>query len=99
MNSPVHQNAHALMKRRWMLLCALVVLLLVSLVLDLWAGPADIGLLELINGLFNPERLEPRHQIILFDVRLPDALIALAVGAALGLSGIETQTILNQRFF
>lgn len=95
MSSPVHQNAHALMKRRWMLLCALVVLLLVSLVLDLWAGPADIGLLELINGLFNPERLEPRHQIILFDVRLPDALIALAVGAALGLSGIETQTILN----
>lgn len=75
----------------WLLLLALVI----SLLLDLQAGPADLSLGQIVQGLWDSQSLELRYRIILLEVRLPDALIALAVGAALGLSGIETQTVLN----
>jgi iron complex transport system permease protein len=69
--------------------------LAVSLCLDLLAGPAELDVRRVIAGLLDPESLSLRHRIILWEVRLPDALIALAVGGALGLAGIETQTILH----
>lgn len=86
---------HSIYKRRLWILFAMSVGLLVSLVLDLTAGPADLDVAQLISGVLNPDSLELRYRIILWDVRLPDALIALSVGAALGLAGVETQTILN----
>lgn len=82
-------------RKRQLIILALFVGLLCSLTLDLLAGPADLNLTSVLQGLFDPGSLNPRHRIILWDVRLPDALIALSVGAALGLAGVETQTILN----
>ncbi|MEE2730588.1 MAG: iron ABC transporter permease [Pseudomonadota bacterium] len=81
--------------RRLVMLGGLLLALLGSLLLDLQAGPADLSLGQILAALWDSEQLDLRHRIILFDVRLPDALIALAVGAALGLSGLETQTVLN----
>lgn len=81
--------------KRFSIILGLSVALILSLMLDLSAGPAELGIAEVIQGLIEPQSLSLRYQIILWDVRLPDALIALAVGAALGLAGIETQTILN----
>lgn len=80
---------------RFRLLTLLGLALVCSLLLDLTAGPADLSLGQIVKHLLGIEQLSPRLQLILFDVRLPDALMALLVGAALGLSGIETQTVLN----
>lgn len=91
----MNQSAQTLWRRNSAILVALFCLLLASLILDLMAGPADMTFMQILAGLVDPSSLDMRHRIILFDVRLPDALIALAVGAALGLSGIETQTVLN----
>jgi len=73
----------------------LLLAIVCSLLLDVSAGPAQLGLADVFKGIIAPDSLSLRHRIILIDVRLPDALIALAVGAALGLAGIETQTVLN----
>lgn len=81
--------------RRAAALGAAAFALVVSLALDLTAGPADMGLSDLLHGLLDPESLSLRERIILWDVRLPDALIAVIVGAALGLAGVETQTALD----
>lgn len=81
-------------KRLW-ILCGLSAALLFSLWMDILAGPAGLSAAQVLEGLINPDALELRYRIILWDVRLPDALIALAVGAALGLSGVETQTVLD----
>ncbi|WP_417783969.1 FecCD family ABC transporter permease [Terasakiella pusilla] len=81
-------------KRLW-ILCGLSAALLLSLWMDILAGPAGLSATQVLEGLINPDALELRYRIILWDVRLPDALIALAVGAALGLSGVETQTVLD----
>ena len=81
--------------RRYLILFGLTVALLTSLWLDIMAGPAGLSASQIVSGLFDPTSLDLRYRIILWDVRLPDALIALAVGGALGLSGIETQTVLD----
>lgn len=91
----MQQEFRRLVLRRASVLLALVVGMFMTLLLDLQAGPANLTLQQIVQGICNADSLELRHRIILWDVRLPDALIALAVGAALGLSGIETQTVLN----
>lgn len=65
------------------------------LFLDIATGPANLPVQSVLRGLFVPGSLENIHRIILWDIRLPDALIAVIIGAALGLAGLETQTGLN----
>jgi len=81
--------------RRVLILCVLGGLLLFALLLDLTAGPSAMSAMDVFSGIVSPQSLSKRFEIILWQVRLPDALIAIAVGASLGLAGIETQTILN----
>lgn len=85
----------AVKRRRQGLALLLGAALLLVFALDLTAGPADLGLGQLLHGLVAPDSLGLRARVIVWDVRLPDALIALAVGAALGLAGVEMQTILD----
>ena len=42
-----------------------------------------------------PAAADPSTRVIVWDIRLPQALMAALVGAALGLAGAEMQTILN----
>lgn len=84
-----------LTRHRYMILLLLSAGLVLSLLLDLSAGPAGLGVFDILRGLLDPESLDPRHRVILWQVRMPDALIAVVVGAALGLAGVETQTILD----
>ncbi|ADZ70590.1 FecCD family ABC transporter permease [Polymorphum gilvum] len=81
--------------RRTAILVGLGMLTVAAFLADLSAGPADLGLGDILLSLIRPDSLEPRMQIVIWQVRMPDALIALAVGAALGLAGVETQTTLN----
>lgn len=84
-----------LILRRWLWLGLLLAVLLASLVQDLATGPAALGWLDVARGLLWPERLDAAERVIIFDLRLPYALMAVVVGAALGLAGAEMQTALN----
>jgi iron complex transport system permease protein len=50
---------------------------------------------KVVQGLFAPDALTPAQRAIVWHVRLPYALMAVLVGAALSLAGAEMQTILN----
>ncbi len=80
--------------RRW-LLAALVLAVLAAFVVDLANGPSSLTLVQVLQGLAQPASLGEAQQVILFEVRLPQALMAILVGAALGLAGAEMQTALN----
>ena len=69
--------------------------MLLALALDLATGPANLSLADIVRGIFRPDALPHADRIVLWDIRLPDALMAIVVGAALALGGIETQTVLN----
>lgn len=93
--SSVVDNYKHIIKRR---LCWLTVLLLatiVSFLVDLSLGYSKAGLSDLLLGLFNLKHLDEVELSVLWDFRLPQAVIVLLVGAALGLAGAEMQTVLN----
>ncbi|MCC6205876.1 MAG: iron ABC transporter permease [Hyphomicrobiales bacterium] len=69
--------------------------MLVAFAADLVTGPSSLSPLDAISGLFAPDSLSGPMRVIIWDVRLPQALLAILVGAALSLAGTEMQTVLN----
>jgi iron complex transport system permease protein len=84
-----------LVLRKRLILLGLVILLLCSVLLDLALGPASYSLREVLGALFSPDSASPQVRVVMWDIRLPVALMAVAVGAALSLAGAQMQTILN----
>jgi len=58
-------------------------------------GPGGFGLHQVLSVLADPGAEGPQLRIIVWDLRLPIALMAVLVGAMLGAAGAEMQTILN----
>ena len=81
--------------RKYLTLLCLVAILCGTLVLDISLGPARLGLGEVISTIFRPGSAEVATRVIVWDIRMPIALMAVAVGAALSIAGAEMQTILN----
>ena len=65
-----------------------------GIVLDLVTGPAGLPLSETLRALTGAE-VSRATEVIVWQVRLPVAAMALLVGAALALSGAEMQTVLE----
>ena len=80
--------------RLW-LLAAMAVVLCLTLALDLATGPSGLPFTDVTAGLLQPGSLSLEQRVILWEVRLPYAVMALLVGASLGLAGAEMQTALN----
>ena len=85
----------AMVHRRRFLVAALAVILAVAFLLDLAIGPAGLGLNQLTGALLGLEGAGEMERVILWSVRLPQALTAVLVGGALALAGAEMQTILD----
>ncbi|HYD66243.1 iron ABC transporter permease [Azospirillum sp.] len=81
--------------RRIVVLTALAVALVLSFLGDAATGPSALPLVDVLNGLLNPAGLSRSAEVILWNIRLPAAAMAVVVGAALGLAGAEMQTVLN----
>lgn len=77
------------------LVAMLAGIIVLAIIADFMLGPAGLGLRDLAYALFNPASTDPTTRVIVWDIRLPQALMAMAVGMALGLAGAEMQTILN----
>ena len=79
--------------RKRILFPAALLLLVFSFVLSLCVGSAQISIREAVSALQNGS-LTPDSRI-LFYVRLPRALAAVLSGAALAVSGVLLQNVLN----
>lgn len=83
------------LKRRFVMMALLLALIAASLVLDFTFGPSGLTLDVLWHTLTHPAAVDAGTRVIVWDLRLPYALMAVVVGLALGLAGAEMQTILN----
>lgn len=81
--------------RRVLWLTVLTILLVASVLYNIANGPAGLDIGTVITGIFDPATLPIAERIIIWDVRLPYALMAAIVGACLSLAGAEMQTVLN----
>ncbi len=84
-----------LVRRRLAILVALGALMALAVLADIATGPSNLPLGAVLGGLLDPAGLDVPTRVIVWDVRLPYAAMAVLVGAALSLAGAEMQTILN----
>ena len=84
-----------ILRRRAGLIALLLAAICIGLLLDVTLGPSGLGWGELWRTLSAPASADPTLRVIVWDIRLPYALMAALVGMALGLAGAEMQTILN----
>ncbi len=75
------------------MVAALVLLVAMLCVVSLGVGPVRLAPSTVLEALFGQGREE--HRIIVQEIRLPRAILALAIGAILGLSGAALQGLLR----
>ncbi|MFT3663357.1 MAG: iron ABC transporter permease [Gordonia sp. (in: high G+C Gram-positive bacteria)] len=81
--------------RKLTILVGLTAALVVSVLLDVALGPSRLGLGETVSTVFDPADADVVAHAIVWDIRMPMAIMAVVVGAALAVSGAAMQTILN----
>ncbi|AGO56104.1 FecCD family ABC transporter permease [Serratia plymuthica] len=84
-----------ILRHRLLMMGVLALAIVGSLLLDFTMGPSGLSLSSLWQTLIDPAAADAGTRVIVWDIRLPYALMAVVVGFALGLAGAEMQTILN----
>lgn len=84
----------ALTARRIGILALMLVTLALSVALDMGLGPARYSLGEVLSALVDPAGVSDQLRVVIWDIRMPIALMAVTVGASLSLAGAQMQTIL-----
>ena len=84
-----------LLRRRIIVLSALVLLLIAAVVCDIGAGASSISFPDILRALALSDGVDRSVSVIVWDVRLAPAVMAVFAGMALALAGAEMQTILN----
>lgn len=82
-------------QRKYLLLVLLAVACMFTLIVDISTGPARLPIFEVFFTILSPNHSDPVTRVIVWDLRLPIALMAIAVGATLSVAGAEMQTILD----
>lgn len=83
----------AFTRRKAVITLALVAVTLVAAVLAVGAGSADLSVADVMRALLRLE--ESVSAVIVWNVRLPRVLVALAAGVALSVSGAVMQNVLR----
>jgi iron complex transport system permease protein len=82
-------------RRKRVMLGLLGPLLILLVLADVSIGPSGLTVLEVARIILMPSSADITRYAIVWDIRLPMALMAVAVGASLAIAGAEMQTILN----
>lgn len=82
-------------RRRGALVLAMGTLVAATLLTDLLTGPSGLSPADLWDALSGRPETSRATLVIVWQVRLPAAMLAVLVGAALSLAGAEMQTILD----
>ncbi len=96
--SPADETARgsyrALSARRLAILAGLLAVLVLSVAIDLANGPARYSLGTVFRALLNPSAMDDQVRVVIWQIRMPIAMMAVVVGAALSAAGAQMQTIL-----
>ncbi len=80
-------------RRGTVVLAALTVAVVLLGLCGLALGPVRVPLADTVRVLTGAAPSDPRWQVIVADLRLPRVLTAVAAGAALGVAGLQLQTL------
>ena len=83
-----------LVKKRFFILTGLLIGIISLLLINISTGSTSISLQEILRVVFTGVG-DDNNKMIILDIRMPMALMAIVVGASLGIGGCEIQTILR----
>ncbi|MEJ6396065.1 iron ABC transporter permease [Gymnodinialimonas sp. 2305UL16-5] len=81
--------------KRLIIVSGAAAILCLTILVDIVSGPFDASIGRVLQVILNPSVATVNEDVVIWDLRLPVALMAVAVGAMLGVAGAEMQTILN----
>ena len=81
--------------QKYILLIIFTVTCVLALLIDILVGPAWLSVYEVLSAILGVNPRDSITHIIVWTIRLPTALMAIVVGAVLGIAGAEMQTILD----
>lgn len=81
--------------RKYMFLLVVALAIFTTFIVDVMTGPASLSVGEVVSTILFPSSSEKSIQVIVWTFRLPVALMAIVIGAALGIAGADMQTILD----
>ncbi len=82
-------------KIKRILIIVFVIFLLLSFSLDISIGAGNYPLKDVLATILDKTSISIEMEVVVWDLRLPIALMAILVGVMLSLSGAQMQTILN----
>ncbi|NSZ64750.1 iron ABC transporter permease [Agrobacterium tumefaciens] len=85
----------ALAARRIVILVGLFIALCFSMAADMALGPARYTISEVLATIADPAAAANQLRVVIWDIRMPIALMAVTVGASLSVAGAQMQTILS----
>ena len=83
-----------LFRSKIFLIVGIIILIFLSVIVDILTGPAMLSIKQVISTIFNLESTNVAQNVIIWDMRIPMAIMAIIVGCNLGISGALMQTIL-----
>ncbi len=86
---------HRITYRKLLVLLAMSVGLLLSILYDISYGPSGLTIVGVLKTILFPAQAQAVQQVIVGDIRLPMALMAVVVGVSLSIAGAQMQTTLN----
>ncbi|MDF5717632.1 MAG: iron ABC transporter permease [Rhizonema sp. NSF051] len=92
-NKFIRGNIHTIISLKLLIFLALVLGVITAFLLDLGLGSVQIPLQEVITILLGGEPSKASWTNIILKFRLPKAISATLAGAALGVSGLQMQTL------
>ena len=95
--SGVMDDYRRIVRRRLLLILLLALLIVASLLLDFMLGPSGLPLQSLWQTLTDPASADPGTRAIVWDIRLPYAVMAIVLG--IGLPGIPGQWFISANAF
>ncbi|MBW8791080.1 MAG: iron chelate uptake ABC transporter family permease subunit, partial [Rhizobium leguminosarum] len=88
------ERYRALARRKLLILATMTTALCLSVAVDLAWGPARYSLSEVVAALLDPSSVSDQVRAVVWDIRMPVAVMAIVVGASLSVAGAQMQTIL-----
>jgi len=82
-------------RQRLLLVGVALALVLMAFLANVMVGPVFLSPHVVCNALFAPDRVLALDKTVIWTFRLPTSVFALLIGLALGVSGAEMQTILD----
>ncbi|HHX8564570.1 iron ABC transporter permease [Vibrio sp. RM-44-3] len=93
------ENQRKYERKRFVVLSVFCLILVISFVLDIMTGPSMLDASRVLYAILEfiglPSQVDASTQVIVTNLRLPIALMAIVVGGSLGVGGAEMQTLLN----